>query len=125
MAAVKKSDNEQPLIDDIRLLGRILGDVIREQEGAAAFELVEQIRKLSVAFRRDADAEADKALKKLLKSLSGDETVRVIRAFTYFSHLANLAEDRHHIRRRIVHERAGSTQEGSIEVALSRLRWRE
>ena len=123
MAAVKKSDKEQPLIDDIRLLGRILGDVIREQEGAAAFELVEQIRKLSVAFRRDADAEADKALKKLLKSLSGDETVRVIRAFTYFSHLANLAEDRHHIRRRIVHERAGSTQEGSIEVALSRLRW--
>jgi phosphoenolpyruvate carboxylase len=76
-----------------------------------------------VAFRRDADADADKALKKLLKSLSGDETVRVIRAFTYFSHLANLAEDRHHIRRRIVHERAGNTQEGSIEVALSRLRW--
>ena len=123
MATVKRPNKEQPLIDDIRLLGRMLGDVIREQEGAAAFELVEQIRKLSVAFRRDADAEADKTLKKLLKSLSGDETVRVIRAFTYFSHLANLAEDRHHIRRRIVHERAGSTQEGSIEVALSRLRW--
>mgnify|MGYP006340194763 CR=1 FL=1 len=121
--AVKKSDKEQPLIDDIRLLGRMLGDVIREQEGVATFELIEQVRKLSVAFRRDADAEADKALKKLLKSLSGDETVRVIRAFTYFSHLANLAEDRHHIRRRIVHERAGNTQEGSIEVALSRLRW--
>jgi phosphoenolpyruvate carboxylase len=47
----------------------------------------------------------------------------VIRAFTYFSHLANLAEDRHHIRRRAIHERAGDTQEGSIEVALSRLRW--
>lgn len=120
---MKKSDKEQPLIDDIRLLGRMLGDVIREQEGSAAFELIEQVRKLSVAFRRDADAEADKALKKLLKSLSADETVRVIRAFTYFSHLANLAEDRHHIRRRIVHERAGNTQEGSIEVALSRLRW--
>ena len=80
--AVKKSDKEQPLIDDIRLLGRMLGDVIREQEGSAAFELIEQVRKLSVAFRRDADAEADKALKKLLKSLSADETVRVIRAFT-------------------------------------------
>jgi phosphoenolpyruvate carboxylase len=67
--------------------------------------------------------EADRALKKLLKGLSGDQTVSVIRAFTYFSHLANLAEDRHHIRRRIVHERAGDTQEGSIEVALARLRW--
>ncbi len=119
----RTKDNERPLVDDIRLLGRILGDVIREQEGVAAFELIEQIRQLSVAFRRDADQEADKALKKLLKGLSGDQTVSVIRAFTYFSHLANLAEDRHHIRRRAIHERAGDTQEGSIEVALSRLRW--
>ena len=119
----KAKDNERPLVEDIRLLGRILGDVIREQEGVEAYELVEQIRKLSVAFRRDADHEADKALKKLLKGLSGDQTVSVIRAFTYFSHLANLAEDRHHIRRRAVHERAGDTQEGSIEVALARLRW--
>ena len=76
-----------------------------------------------MAFRRDADHEADRALKKLLKGLSGDQTVSVIRAFTYFSHLANLAEDRHHIRRRAIHERAGNTQEGSIDVALQRLRW--
>ena len=116
-------DNERPLVEDIRLLGRILGDVIREQEGVAAYELIEQVRLLSVAFRRDADQEADKALKKLLKGLPGDKTVSVIRAFTYFSHLANLAEDRHHIRRRTLHERAGDTQEGSIEVALARLRW--
>lgn len=116
-------DNEKPLVEDIRLLGRILGDVIREQEGVEAYDLVERIRKLSVAFRRDADHEADRALKSLLKSLTGQQTVSVIRAFTYFSHLANLAEDRHHIRRRIVHERAGDTQEGSLDVALSRLRW--
>ena len=122
-ASAKEKENERPLVEDIRLLGRILGDVIREQEGVAAYELIEQIRKLSVAFRRDADHAADKALKKLLKGLSGDQTVSVIRAFTYFSHLANLAEDRHHIRRRAIHERAGDTQEGSIEVALARLRW--
>ncbi len=121
--ARKSRDNERPLVEDIRLLGRILGDVIREQEGQQAYELIEQIRKLSVAFRRHDDAEADRALKKLLKGLSDDQTVSVIRAFTYFSHLANLAEDRHHIRRRAVHERAGHAQEGSIEVALSRLRW--
>ncbi len=119
----EKRDSERPLVEDIRLLGRILGDVIRAQEGPEAYELVERIRKLSVAFRRDADHEADKALKKLLKSLPGDRAVSVIRAFTYFSHLANLAEDRHHIRRRAIHERAGHTQEGSIDVALQRLRW--
>ena len=118
----RAKDNERPLVEDIRLLGRILGDVIREQEGVAAYEQVERVRKLSVAFRRDADAQADQALKRLLKSLSGEQTVRVIRAFTYFSHLANLAEDRHHIRRRVLHERAGEAHAGSIEVALARLR---
>ncbi len=119
----RAKDNERPLVEDIRLLGRILGDVIREQEDVPAYELIEKIRTLSVAFRRHADQEADKALKKLLKGLSGEQTVSVIRAFTYFSHLANLAEDRHHIRRRVIHERAGDTQEGSLEVAISRLRW--
>ncbi len=122
-AAARRNGKDLPLLEDIRLLGRILGDIIREQEGEAVFALIEQVRQLSVAFRRDHDHEADKALKKLLKGLSTDQTVSVIRAFTYFSHLANLAEDRHHIRRRAVHERAGNTQEGSIEVALSRLRW--
>lgn len=121
--ARRAKENERPLLEDIRLLGRILGDVIREQEGVDTYDLVERIRKLSVSFRRHDDQAADRELKSLLKSLTGDEAVRVIRAFTYFSHLANLAEDRHHIRRREVHERAGDTQEGSIEVALARLRW--
>src|SRR6476646_9296661 len=72
-ASARARDNERPLVEDIRLLGRILGDVIREQEGVAAFDLVERIRKLSVAFRRDADQEADRALKTLLKTLSGEQ----------------------------------------------------
>ena len=121
--SARARNNERPLVEDIRLLGRILGDVIRDQEGVAAYALIEQVRTLSVAFRRDADHEADKSLNTLLKGLSADQTVSVIRAFTYFSHLANLAEDRHHIRRRAIHERAGDTQEGSIDVALARLRW--
>jgi phosphoenolpyruvate carboxylase len=115
------ADKDQPLIDDIRLLGRILGDVIREQDGATAFDLVEQIRQLSVAFRRHDDEGANRSLKTLLKRLSGDQTVSVIRAFTYFSHLANLAEDRHHIRRRALRERAGDVQEGSLALTLQRL----
>ena len=113
---------DQPLIDDIRLLGRILGDVIREQEGKDTYDLVEKVRTLSVAFRRDADHAADRALKNLLKGLSAVETVRVIRAFTYFSHLANLAEDRHQIRRRTENERAGESTDGSLATALARIR---
>lgn len=117
-----RNHNEKPLIDDIRLLGRILGEVIRTQESDDVFELVEEIRKLSVAFRRDADQAADKKLKSLLKRLSDEDSVCVIRAFTYFSHLANLAEDRHYIRRRAVYVRAGKLQPGSIDAAMHRLR---
>ncbi|MFN7547550.1 MAG: phosphoenolpyruvate carboxylase, partial [Pseudomonadota bacterium] len=113
--------NNKPLVEDIRLLGRILGDVIREQEGAEAFELIERIRKLSVAYRLKADASAGRVLDRLLKNLSADQTVTVIRAFSYFSHLANIAEDRHHLRRRAEHRRAGHLQEGSLALALERL----
>ena len=115
------AEKNRPLVDDIRLLGRILGDVIREQEGKAAFELVERVRQLSVAYRLKSDTQAGRALDRLLKNLSGDQTVSVIRAFSYFSHLANIAEDRHHVRRRNHHEAAGDLQEGSLAMAFERL----
>ena len=115
------AEKNRPLVDDIRLLGRILGDVIRDQEGKAAFELVERVRQLSVAYRLKSDANAGRALDRLLKNLSGDQTVSVIRAFSYFSHLANIAEDRHHVRRRDHHERQGHLQEGSLAMTLERL----
>ncbi len=116
----------KPLVEDIRLLGRILGDVIREQEGAAAFDLIERVRQLSVAYRLKADASAGRVLDRLLKNLSADETVTVIRAFSYFSHLANIAEDRHHVRRSEIHERQGQgpnhkQREGSLAMAFERL----
>jgi phosphoenolpyruvate carboxylase len=114
-------NTELPLIDDIRLLGKILGDIIREQEGDIVYALVEQIRKLSVAFHRDANQKANHELSKLLKGLTSDSAVKVLRAFTYFSHLANLAEDRHHIRRRVAYERNGSYQDGSIFMAMKKL----
>ena len=111
----------RPLVEDIRLLGRILGDVIREQEGRAAFELIERVRQLSVAYRLKKDASAGRVLDRLLKNLSADQTVSVIRAFSYFSHLANIAEDRHHVRRRAVHEAAGTHHEGSLAHCFERL----
>ena len=124
-AARKAKDDatakNKPLVEDIRLLGRILGDVIREQEGKEAFELIERVRQLSVAYRLKADASAGRVLDRLLKNLSVEQTVSVIRAFSYFSHLANIAEDRHHVRRRRVHDRAGHLQEGSMALAFERL----
>ncbi|MBP7521781.1 MAG: phosphoenolpyruvate carboxylase, partial [Leptothrix sp. (in: Bacteria)] len=115
------AEKNRPLVEDIRLLGRILGEVIREQEGREAYELIERVRQLSVAYRLKQDDSAGKALARLLKNLSADQTVSVIRAFSYFSHLANIAEDRHHVRRREVHERNGDLQEGSLAMCFERL----
>ena len=89
--------------------------------GRDAFELVERVRQLSVAYRLKRDASAGRALDRLLKNLSSDQTVSVIRAFSYFSHLANIAEDRHHVRRRAHHERQGDLQDGSLAACFERL----
>lgn len=123
-AAVKAIKGKQapapnaPLLRDIRFLGRILGDVIREQEGRDAYELIERIRQLAVAYRSKRDDQAGKALDKLLKNLSADQSVSVIRAFSYFSHLANLAEDRHQVR---CAARQTKAEAGSLDASFQRL----
>jgi len=61
------------------------------------------IRQTAVRFRRESDAKAGAELDKLLKKLTRDQTNSVVRAFSYFSHLANIAEDQHHNRRRRTH----------------------
>jgi phosphoenolpyruvate carboxylase len=116
MVPKRESSKDAPLIEDIRLLGQILGTTIREQEGDEVFERIEKIRRLSVAFERDADEEAGRALDALLRALTSEEAVLVVRAFSYFSHLANIAEDRHFIRRREAHEQDASShdQAGSL-----------
>ncbi|XUJ33158.1 phosphoenolpyruvate carboxylase [Bradyrhizobium japonicum] len=73
------------LRDDIRLLGRILGDTVRDQEGAELFDLVERIRQTSIRFHRDEDRLARRELEQILDSMSTSETVRIVRAFSYFS----------------------------------------
>jgi phosphoenolpyruvate carboxylase len=115
------SAKDEPLREDIRLLGRILGETVREQEGERTFDLVEHVRRCSVRFRRDADANAHRELEASLDALSVDDTLHVVRAFGHFSQLANLAEDQHHIRRSRAHLIAGSPpRAGSLAHALER-----
>ena len=91
-------DPERPLREDIRLLGRVLGDTLREQEGEAAFALIEHIRQTAIRFRRDRDPQAKRELEDSLDRLDPDRVTAVARAFTFFSLLANIAEDQHHNR---------------------------
>ena len=116
------SSKDLPLREDIRLLGRILGDTLREQEGDATFDLVENVRRTAVLFRKTQETSDREDLEKLLDHLAPPETLSVVRAFSYFSQLANIAEDLHHNRRRRAHLKSGSKpQEGSIQLALQRL----
>ena len=91
MEARMDQDKDGPPREDIRQLGRLLGDTVREQRGEASFALVERIRQLSVRFHRDDDEAARAGLESTLDALSREETIDVVRAFSYFSHLANIA----------------------------------
>ncbi|MGL1832633.1 phosphoenolpyruvate carboxylase [Rhodocyclaceae bacterium SMB388] len=121
MADHQLQPKDEPLKHDIRELGRILGDTVREQEGEAVFEQIERVRQLAIRFHRDQDPAARNMLETMLNALSREDTLHVVRAFSYFSHLANLAEDQHHIRRSRAHLIAGSApREGSLAHALGR-----
>ena len=114
-------DKDLPLKEDIRLLGRLLGDTLREQEGDETFDLIEHIRQTAIRFRRDGDTQARSELEGTLNRLSHADTVSVIRAFTYFSQLANIAEDLDRNRRRRAHQIAGSRPHEGLTGALQRI----
>ncbi|MFO1085971.1 MAG: phosphoenolpyruvate carboxylase [Reyranellaceae bacterium] len=116
-------EKDAPLRYDTRLLGRILGDTVRDQEGEAVFDLVEHIRRTGVQFHRNADQAAREELQAIMSSLPSDRAIKIIRAFGYFSHLANLAEDQHHIRRTRAYAKARApARRGTMAFALARAR---
>ncbi|TPQ32290.1 phosphoenolpyruvate carboxylase [Bradyrhizobium guangdongense] len=110
------------LRDDIRLLGRILGDTVRDQEGADVFDLVERIRQTSIRFHRDEDRLARRELEQILDGMSIADTVRIVRAFSYFSHLANIAEDHNNIRQMRARSAAKNGGAGVLANTLSHAR---
>ncbi|WBP95401.1 phosphoenolpyruvate carboxylase [Mycolicibacterium neoaurum] len=108
----------EPMREDIRLLGAILGDTVREQNGDNIFDLVEKARVESFRIRR---SEIDRAeLADLFRDIDVHQAIPVIRAFTHFALLANVAEDIHRERRRAVHEAAGEPPQDSSLAATYR-----
>jgi len=121
--STETTDKDAPLRYDIRLLGRILGETVRAQEGDQVFEIIERLRQTAVRFHRDADEAARHELQTMISQLPDDQAVRIIRAFGYFSHLANIAEDQHHIRRSRAYAMANAApREGTMASALGRAR---
>ena len=84
---------EASLKENIQYLGRILGEVIKDNEGEKTFETIEAIRQAAVKLHRDGDKEFTNKLDSLLNNLTTSQTIAVVRAFSYFKHLVNIAED--------------------------------
>ena len=118
-------DPHKPLRDDVRLLGGLLGETLRRQEGTQLFERVERVRTLAKRSRHDAaDSESHfETLARELRGMPTDAAIPIARSFAHFLNLANIAEQHHRMRRRRAYQRdpQGRPQQGSIEETFPRL----
>ncbi|MCC7451175.1 MAG: phosphoenolpyruvate carboxylase, partial [Anaerolineae bacterium] len=117
------TDASSALSADIKLLGNLLGEIIREQHGDAALQLVEQIRASAKARRRDGrgeDRQATTALMTAIENLDLTSKQILIKAFSNYFQLINIAEDQQRIRVLRQREAAGKLDE-SIDDAIAAL----
>ena len=124
IGAVKRTrtgrEATEPMRDDIRLLGTILGDTVREHNGDEVFALVERARVASFRVRRSEIERAEVA--HMFEGIDIHQAIPVIRAFSHFALLANLAEDIHRERRRAIHVAAGDPpQDSSLAATYDKL----
>ena len=108
------------LREEVRLLGGLLGDVIREEGGRDLYDRIEAVRQASVAYHRDPVSHDATRLEGLLADLSLDQAVGLAHGFAAFSLLANVAEDRAG-KRRALEQTAEGARPDTPEGALARL----
>lgn len=121
-ADIEFGPTDEGLRRDVGDLGAVVGDVIREQRGDPLFERVEEARLAAIA-RRSGDAAAEGELRALTIGLAATDAADLVRAFSSYFKVVNLAERVHRIRRRRDYQRARSgPQPGGVEAALTELR---
>ena len=115
-------DLQEPLRDDVRMLGEMLGETLRDRSGPWLLETVERVRALSKAAHRPHERDLDQ-LSELLGSLPVERAVPVARAFAHFLTLANIAEQHQRVRRRREYQRGpqATPQPGSFDETFGRL----
>lgn len=125
MKAVKAERTEKlsPLRGDVRFLGELLGQVLIRQEGDAFFDTEERIRRLAIEARRRGSRSAQAKLRRLLDQLPPASAEKIIRAFSVYFQLVNLAEESHRLRRKRHYEGLPGfhPQRGSVEDVVHRL----
>jgi phosphoenolpyruvate carboxylase len=115
---------DEPLRRDINLLGRVLGRILIEQEGEDLFKTEEEVRLLCKRLRFDYDPALDEQLRRRIDAMSVEELRRIVRAFSVYFQLVNIAERYHRVRRRRQYESSPDNppQRASVASALARLK---
>ncbi|HSM65881.1 MAG TPA: phosphoenolpyruvate carboxylase, partial [Ilumatobacteraceae bacterium] len=120
--AVTPERHDDAVSDDIRLLGRLLGDAIRATEGDDTFDLVERVRLLAVEGRRDGVSSVA-AIREALAERPLSQQLIMLRALDWLSLLANTAEDVHvELRGRRPRTADGGFRPGTLDASIERLR---
>jgi phosphoenolpyruvate carboxylase len=113
---------DQPLRDDVRILGTLVGDLLRDQGGHELFEIVENARQRSIRRREDNEKPGEE-LAELVSNLDLSLAMEVIRSFSTYFQMVNTAEKVHRIRRRReYHQEYGQFQPGGLEETLVKLK---
>ena len=120
---ITQSDPHEPLRDDVRLLGEILGETLQHRGGPDLFETVERVRALSKSGQSGNEQDRE-TLADLLRAMPVEAAVPVARAFAHFLTLANIAEQHHRVRRRRDYQRdlSSAPQQASFDETFARLR---
>jgi phosphoenolpyruvate carboxylase len=118
------TDSSLPLRQDVKLLGKMLGEILLNHGGSELLDKVEKIRLMCKTLREHFDQAIYDALKEEITSLSLPMRKQVIRAFSMYFHLINAAEQNHRIRRRRQYQLEDETivQPASIESAILSLK---
>lgn len=112
-------DQDQELRARVKLLGRLLGEVLRSQAGERTYQVVEELRRGFISLRQSEDVELRTRLNGLIEALDAETLVDVIRAFNIYFSLANLAEETfEHRIRRVQAAQGGKLWLGSFDATL-------
>ncbi len=112
-----------PLRDDVRLLGAMVGEMLREQCGEALFRRVEAARSAAISRRESGGEDADRALEALTRCSDPAEASDLVRGFAAWFRMVNLAEQIHRVRRRRQYQLEGAdAQPDSLIASLKALK---
>ncbi len=121
MREIEFPPKDQPLREDVRVLGALVGEVLAEQQGEDFLSLVEDVRRAAIIRREDADHPSE-PLDRLLADMDVGTAERLVRAFTTYFQVVNLAEKVHRIRRRRDYLRRGiNAQPGGLLAVMQEL----